>query len=257
MIKKYIVFTTAILGLIISVNCQGDNIKTKSIRYYDLDIKLSYNPKNFFTGVISISKNGAELYSIDSTFSDYIGHDEMDLNSDGSKELLLYCSGGASPYIFQDLYFFDIKRSEKPVYMIQNGYLDTTTSKHGRILVNQRLSPAVMGLWYSWFLEYKDNKLVLPKLDKKSKNQLAPDLKSITENLDVYFKNGDACDDYNYKVFFENVFICNKITGNDEDSEEYFYKNYKCDNKLETLEYLIKLANDTYSYLKDDKNYLY
>jgi len=236
---------------------QYDTIQNQKINYYNLELKIDYGYEGFFSGLLGVKKDGKEIYRLDSTFTNYYDHRIIDLNSDGSDELVLFLSEGASPYIFQNMLIFDIKRSDKPVYLIANGYLDTTTSKRPRILVNQRLSPSVLGLWCYWLLEYRDNELVLPKMDKVTRNFLTPDVKSIKENLDDYYSSGDVCNDYTYNVFFENIFISYTITGEQYKAIEFFNKNYKCPEKIKNLVNLKQTARDTYNYIKQNINYIY
>lgn len=251
---KYII----VLILLISGSySQNDSIKSQNIRYYDLDLELTYNVNAFFSGVLTVKKNGAELFRMDSTYSDYIEHSFADLNGDGSNELVLSLSEGGSPYIFNSLYIFDIKRDVKPLFMVQNGYLDTTVAKSPKISVNARMSPSFMGLWYNWFLEYKKGRLVYWEPDKKTRKSLRPDVEGILENMKEVSKDKNYCDDFIYGTFFENVFICYKLSGEEYKSEDFFNKYYKCPQKISALKGFKEYASNSFNWIKDENNYLY
>lgn len=258
MIKRSLIILTVFSALnMFTVFSQSDSIKSTFIKYYSLDIEITYGQEGFFNGLISVYKNGKKIYNMDSTFSDYMEHKTIDLDGNGSKELLLYLTDGASPYVFHNLYIFDIKRADKPVYMIQNGDIDTAIGKLPKIVGSSRMSPAFLGLWYNWLLDYKNNMLSLVKNDKKIRDRLSPDIGSIKENADEYYKSGNVCDDYTYNIFFENVFICYKVTGESVKAEEFFYENYKCPNKVSNLTALKKTASDIYKWISDESNYKY
>ncbi len=258
MIKKYIL----ILSLFISTGfteifANNINDTNFTIKYYDLDLKINTSNSDFFTGVLKVSKDGKNLFSMDSVFTDYVEHKLIDLNGDGSNELLLYLSEGASPYIFHMLYIFDRKKDFKPLFMIQNGDVDTTSGNSPKILAIARMSPAVIGLWYFWYLEYKNGNLVYWKPDAVNRVKLHPDIGSIVDNLKEIYTGKESCEDYIYSAFFENVFISYKISGEDYLAEEFFYKNYKCEEKIKALKNFKSIASDTYKWIKDKENYKY
>ena len=194
--------------LILFLSCPGllaqaDSIKRDFIKYYDLDIEISSNDMSYFSGNLTVRKKGVDVFRMDSAFSSYIEHRTADLNGDGSNELLLYLSDGASPYVFNTLYIFDIKKDVKPLFMIQNGDLDTTSGVTPKILVNAKMSPSVMGLWYFWYLEYKNGKLVYWKPDEKNKVKLRPDIESIKLDMKDVYQGKESCEDYTYSVFLK------------------------------------------------------
>lgn len=250
-ILVYLVFAPA------SSYSAGNADTSFSFRYYEFDVNISSSKSEFFRGRLSISEKGKELFSMDSSFTDYVEHKFIDLNGDGSNEMLLYLTEGASPYIFHFLYIFDHKKSAKPLYMLQNGEVDTSVFGKPLLSVNSRMSPAVLGLWYSWFLKYEDNKLKYIKpLDSRS-SMLGPDLVNIKENLDELQKSNQVCDDFAYNVFFEYIFITSKISGEESSAERFFEENYKCENKTASLKQFKTAAAENYSWIKDEENYKY
>jgi len=230
---------------------------TISFKYQNYDVNISSSDKEFFNGRLSVSENGMVLFSMDSSFTDYVEHKFIDLNGDGSNEMLLYLTEGASPYVFHTLYIFDSKRGAAPLYTISNGELDTTVKSNPLIMVNSRMSPAVLGLWYSWYLEYKNDELIYHKPDKREKAQLGPNYDYVNEALADLKKENQICDDFAYSVFFEYIFITSKIAGNETEAERFFEENYKCENKIEALIRFKKYASDNYSWIKDVSNYNY
>ncbi len=256
---KVLIFILSVINVfsISTVYSQTDSIVKTNIKYYDLDIEVTSNVSNYFTGNVTVRKKGVDVYRMDSSFSSYIEHRFIDLNGDGSKELLLSLSEGASPYVFNMLYIFDVNKDVKPLFMAQNGDVDTTSGVTPKILVNARMSPSVMGLWYFWYLEYRNGKLVYWKPDEKNKTKLRPDIASIEYDLKDYYKGKETCEDNIYSVFFENVFIRYKLSGEDYLAEEFFNKNYKCEDKVKALKNYKSTASDTYSWIKDEKNYIY
>ncbi len=228
-----------------------------SFKYYDYDVNINTSSSDFFTGQFNLSRNGKVLFSMDSMFSDYVEHRFYDLNSDGSNELMVYLTDGASPYIFHNLFIFDSKRDVKPLFMLQNGDLDTSHKQNPKLVVNSRMSPSVLGLWYSWYLEYSNGKLVYIKPDAKRKAQLRPDYEYVNEALGDLKKNNQVCDDFAYNVFFEYIFICSKISDDETAAENYFNENYLCAEKMKALKQFKKTASDIYSWIKEEENYQY
>ncbi len=235
----------------------GNTDTSFSFRYYDYDVNISSSKSEFFRGRLSVSEKGKELFSMDSSFTDYVEHKFIDLNGDGSNEMLMYLTEGASPYVFHYLYVFDRKRSAKPLYMLQNGEVDTSVYGKPLLSVNSRMSPAVLGLWYSWFLKYEDNKLKYFKPVDNRSSVLGPDFVSIRENLKELKNNNQICDDFAYNVFFEYVFITSKIAGEESAAERFFEENYKCKNKNASLKQFKTTAAENYSWIKDEENYYY
>lgn len=256
---KFILISFSVYSLIaVNITNSANYIDTSfSFRYYEYDVNINTSSSDFFTGQFSISQNGKELFSMDSLFSDYVEHRFYDLNDDGSDELLVYLTDGASPYIFHNLYIFDRKRDVKPLFLLQNGDLDTSDRKNPKLIVNSRMSPSVLGLWYSWYLEYANGKLIYSKPDAIRKAQLRPDYEYVNEALSDLKKNNQICDDFAYNVFFDYIFICSKIAGEESAAESYFSENYKCAEKMKALKQFKKTASDIYSWIKEEENYEY
>ena len=236
----------------------GHNADTNlSFKYNNYDVAISSSSSGFFGGRLSVSEGGKTLFSMDSSFTNYVEHKFIDLNGDGSNEMLLYLTEGASPYVFHYLYVFDSKRGAEPLYMLQNGEVDTSVFEKPLLTVNLRMSPAVLGLWYSYFLEYSDNRLRYTEPGSNRSIMLGPDFASIKENLDELNKSNEICDDFAYDVFFEYIFITSKISGQEPEAERFFNENYRCENRISALKQFKTAAVDNYSWIKNEENYKY
>lgn len=232
--------------------------KVTVIDYYDYKITVSSNPSEFFTGHLEAVRNGKAEFIMDSNFSDYIGHDIIDLDGDGSKDLVLFVSEGASPYIYNAMYLFDIQKGIKPLYVVQNASLDTSVKGSPKIAAYTRMSPSLLGLNYNWLMEYKKGKLGFFKaVDEPWKNSVQPDVQSLLDNLTQYEDFSEKCSDGVYNTFFETLFIQYKIAGDTKSAKSFFDRNYKCAGKRMALEQIQNAAEDTYSWLNDETNFKY
>jgi hypothetical protein len=236
---------------------QNDSIKTVEIEYYGSVIKLEYNDNHYFTGTIRQYKNGDLVFKADSIYSGYIAHYLSDLNSDGKDELLLSLTEGASPYITNTMLVWDNNRSDKPVYQMQNAELDSSSFGKPVISLYIRMSPSLMGLGYNWFLEYRKNILALYPAPADKKMYIEPDEESVLYTMREFVETNDPCADSWYINFFEYVMIQYKISGNSKLGEKFFEKHYKCKESGRVLLQLQNNADDTYSWITDEKNYIY
>lgn len=226
-------------------------------KYYKYVFIIDTRSDDFFAGSLKVKENGKIVFSMDSTFTSYLDHKFIDFDNNGKKELAVYLTGGASPYIFHHLYIFDIENGPKPLYMIQNGEIDTTDKELPLLMLNSKMSPAVLGLWYNWYLQYRNGKLVYFKPDKKRKHMVRPDYDFVNESLKGLKDENITCDDFGFNVFFEYIFICSKIAGLENEAEEYFNKNYKCKDKTAALKNFKRIAAENFKWIKDEENYKY
>ncbi len=234
------------------------NINITVIEYYGYKINITSNKDEFFTGRMEAVKNGKVQFFTDSSFSDYQWHYIGDLDGNGSNELLISVSEGASPYIYNDLYIFDIKKGIKPVYLITNADIDTTVKDEPKLNVYTRMSPSVLGLGYNWLMEYKYGKLSYFKADEKPwKNSVKPGELSILDNLNQYEDFSEKCSDGNYKLFFESLLIQSLIYGDDSKALKFIDKYYRCPDKKTAVNEIIDISAETYEYIIKEKNYRY
>ncbi len=258
MIKKHNILLLLIMFLCsFKIFGQGDSIKNVRISYYDTELKLEYNDNHYFTGTIRVLKGGNMVFSADSIYSGYITHYISDLNGDGKNELLLSLTEGASPYINNTMLVWDISRSEKPLYQMQNAELDSNSFGRPVISMYTRMSPSLMGLGYNWFVEYRKNKLGLFPVPSGKKSYIQPDEESVLHTMKEFVQANDPCADSWYLNFFEYVMIQYKIAGDEKQGEKFFEKHYKCRDSNKFLKQIQTSADDTYSWITDEKNYQY
>lgn len=256
MIKIFLIITVFGFNLISSL--AQEDTSNVIIKYYDATVKVTSSSDKFFSGRLEISKGANKVYEMDSIFTNYAEHRLIDLNGDGSDELLLSLTEGASPYVFHNLYIFDITRGYKPLYVILNGDVDTANIRQPKIIFNERVSPAILGLWISWPLVYRNKELVFSKPNSsQEKARYRPDEESISENLKELRTGTESCKDYNYAIFFETIFISYWITGEKNKAFAFFNKHFKCPDKEKVLEQMQNAAEDTYSWINDEANYKY
>jgi len=251
-----------ILIAFLLINCanlysQDDSIRNTSISYYDYVVKITSNHNRFYTGRLEVLKNGKSEFSMDSVFSDYVEHNIIDMDGDGSKELLLILSEGASPYVFSSMYLFDAKKGAKPLYFITNASLDTNVNTLPAIGTFVRMSPSIMGFSYNWQMEYHNGKLRYKSPDGKTGAVFGPDYTELKASMKEIWPQKVDCDDYTYSVFFDYIFITSRISGEMTEAENFFNSEYKCPDKVSSLIRFKNTANETLNWIKDEKNYLF
>lgn len=257
MIKNCLLLAVLIMFCAITLYSQDDSIRIVNINFYDTELKLEYNDFHYFTGSLKESRNGNVVFSADSFYSGYVSHYLADLNGDGKNELLLSLTEGASPYVENTLLVWDITRSDKPVYRLQNAELDSNSFGRPVISVYTRMSPSLMGLGYNWFLEYRRNVLMLYPVSADKKRYVQPDEESVLHTMKEFIDKKDPCEDSWYLNFFEYVMIQYKISGDDKLGEKFFEKHFKCKESGRVFQQLMNSSADTYSWITDEKNYLY
>lgn len=239
-----------------SLFSQDDSIKNTSFSYSDYLFNITSNSNHFYTGRLDVTRNGKIEFSMDSVFTDYVEHNIIDMDDDGRKELLLSVSEGASPYVFSCMYIFDGVNGPKPQFFITNASLDTSLKEQPAINTFVRMSPAVMGLSYRWQLKY-DNGSLRFKSPGKNLFFYGPDYEEVSASLKEIWPGKVDCEDYTYAAFFDYVFINSYISGKTAEAENFFNSEYKCPDKVSSLIRFKKTANETLSWLKDEKSYLY
>ena len=236
MIKKlfFLIIFTFFAG--VNIYSASDTLYTEVIQYYDAEVKLIYGNTNNLTGKLSVEKDEEILYSEEGTYSMFARYKQIDLNIDGSKELMLYLYSGSIENLTLNMYIFDIKRGYKPLYSIVNGRIDTINFRIPKITSTVDLSTVIFGICYTWAMEYKDDKLVLyTPVTEKEKVYFRPEEEMAKVHIYDYYKGRDSCSNRNYLVSFENIFICYKITGEDYKAYEFFKEHYKCRDKKTAL----------------------
>lgn len=262
MIKKLITVFVILCGSLCAQD--GDvkglevNMNITVIDYYNYKIAINSNPKEYFTAHLESVKDGKVVFETDSTFSDYLWHRVIDMNDDGTDELVLAVSEGASPYIYNLIYIFDASKGAKPLGQIYNGSLDTTVKGEPKIAAYTRMSPMLLGLGYNWLVEYKNGGLKYFDAEGTPwKKTVKPDVSSLLENLTQYEDFSEKCSDDNYKSFFESYLIQAQIYGNEDAALKFIDKYYKCPDKKNGKQQIIDVSAETFEWLTNPATYKY
>jgi hypothetical protein len=261
MIRKYWVILLLCSGFFSysELYSAADSLTEVKIEYYDLIVKLRYDKNNFFTGSLEVQKKGETVFAADSIYSDYFEHSTVDLDGDGSKELLISLGTGATPYIYNDLLIFDITRSNEPLFSIQNADVVQKEKQTPKISVYVRMSPSVLGIGYNWLLEYKNKKMLFYKAeDQQWLGNVTPDEKETLETIKSFSDNSNPCGDReNYLSYYEAFLLQSKIAGDEEKGLDFFDEHYKCKSKSEALKIMKNNVSDSYKWIIDTNNYKY
>ncbi len=233
---------------------QRDEIR-KDILAGEYKISLINNEGDFFTGCILITdKDNNPVFKADSIYSRYNRDTLIDLNNDGSKELILDLSTGVNMYDYNMYLIFDLKNKSFEPFEIHNADLVTDTDEIPKIISYVRLSPAVMGAGYTYSLSYDGNKFKLEDDINKSKvlKSLDPIESDEFDFIKQYEEGFDECDnDSEVKIYYEAYLTQQKILGQEKKGWKFFEKYYKCKNKNSMREDLKKTVDENYNYLKN------
>lgn len=251
-IRIYIIFVFLIpLNLI----AQSDSIYEREITAGEYRVFLTNSEYDFFTGSIQIAdKYNNTVFYADSFYSRYNRDTLIDLNNDGSKELILDLGTGATMYDYNMYLIFDLKNRSLDPFEIHNADLVTNTDEVPKIISYVRLSPAVMGAGYTYSLKYDGNKFILENDINKSKvlKSLDPIESEEFDFIKQYEEGFDECDnDSEVKIYYEAYLTQQKILGQEKKGWKFFEKYYKCKNKNSMREDLKKTVDENYNYLKN------
>jgi len=191
---------------------------------------------------------------MDSVFSDYVEHNIIDLDGDGTKELL---SEGASAYLTNSMFLFDSEKGARPLYTITNASLDTSVPGKPAINTYVLMSPSMLGFGYDWQMVYHKGKLRYKSPEKKEGELLQPFYDGLKSDMKEIWPVEVDCEDYIYSLYFEYIFITSMITGEVTGAENFFMNEYKCPDKVTSLIRFKKSANETLNWIKDEKKYLF
>lgn len=145
-------------------------MKSGKIFFRRIQISLINNETDFFTGCILITdRDNSPVFKADSIYSRYNWDTLIDLNNDGSKEIILDLSTGVNMYDYNMYLIFDLKNKSFKPFEIHNADLVKDTDEVPKIISYVRMSPAVMGAGYTFSLKYDGNKFNLENDISKSK----------------------------------------------------------------------------------------
>ena len=236
---------------------QSDSVFKKEIIAGDYKVFLTNNESEYFTGsikVVDIDNN--TVFSADSFYSGYSWDTLIDLDKNGTEELILDFTTGALIYDYNMILIFDLSKDHKSIipFEIHNADLDTKTDDRPKIVSNVRLSPSVLGAGYTYSLKYENGKPVLEDDMEKSKVLKSFDSDEIEEQYMIsdYKKELDECaEDSNILVYYEACLMQQKILGQEERGWEFFDSSYNCKDKTKVRAELKNLVNENYGNLKN------
>ena len=233
---------------------QKDEIR-KDILAGEYKISLINNETDFFTGCILITdRDNSPVFKADSIYSRYNWDTLIDLNNDGSKELILDLSTGVNMYDYNMYLIFDLKNKSFEPFEIHNADLVKDTDEVPKIISYVRLSPAVMGAGYTYSLKYDGSKFIPENDISKSKvlKSLDPPESDEFDFIRQYEEGFDECEsDSEVKIYYEAYLIQQMILGQEEKGWKFFEEHYKCKNKKSMRAELKKTVEENYNYLKN------
>ncbi len=244
-----------VIFLISSLNAysQKDSIFEKEIMANDFKIRLKNNPTSFFTGSILVTdRYSNSLFEADSVFTGFNRDTLIDLNNDGTDELILDLGTGATMYNYNMYLIFDFSKVKIEPFEVHNADLLADVNKIPKIVSSVRLSPAYLGAGYSCSYTYENGTLILetdPNTSSVLKN-LTPSDDDYIELMDRFKSGSEECKDGKmYSVYFEGYIMQMKILNNESKGWEFFDKYYQCNDKKEVRADLKKKVDSTYDYL--------
>lgn len=244
----FFIFSTSILFS----QDQKDEIR-KDILAGEYKISLINNETDFFTGCILITdRDNSPVFKADSIYSRYNWDTLIDLNNDGSKELILDLSTGVNMYDYNMYLIFDLKNKSFEPFEIHNADLVKDTDEVPKIISYVRMSPAVMGAGYTFSLKYDGNKFNLENDISKSKvlKSLDPLESDEFDFIRQYEEGFDECEsDSEVKIYYEAYLIQQMILGQEEKGWMFFEEHYKCKNKKSMRAELKKTVEENYNYI--------
>jgi hypothetical protein len=262
MIKKIFFLMTFFYGLLYAqddpVKGLDVNMNITVIDYYNYKVTINSTPNTYYTCHLESVKDGKVMFQMDSSFSDYQWHSIIDLDNDGYKELLLSVYEGTSPYTYNSIYIFDVRKGAKPVCQVFNANLDTTIKEEPKLRIYNRISPSVLGLGYNWLMEYKNGMLKFFEAGEAPwKKMVKPDEASILDNLNQYEDFSEKCNDFSYRSFFKAYLIQAQIYGDNEAALKFIDKYYTCPDKKNAKQQIIDESAESFEWITNSANYKY
>ncbi len=263
MLKKNTVncFVGVFLFLVISIQkiYSQDKIVEKEINVDSYRIFLTYNDNAFFTGSLEIfDKYNNSVFYADSFYTQYNSDTVIDLNAEGSRELILDLSTGATMYDYNMFLIFDLSKKYIEPFEIHNAQIVTGIDEQPKIESEVRLSPNYLGAGYAYSLKYEDGKMILETDPSESKVLKSLDMKErdILEQIEGYDSETDECsEESQVQVYYEAYITQKKILGQESKGWKFFDSHYKCKDKKRVKEDLKKIVYENSKYISDPLNY--
>lgn len=236
-----------------------DKIIEKEITADSYRIYLTYNDISFFSGSAEIfDRYNNTVFYADSFYTQYNSDTVIDLNADGSRELILDLSTGATMYDYNMFLIFDLSRKQIETFEIHNAHLVTGIDEQPKIESEVRLSPNYLGAGYAYSLKYEDGKMILETDPSESKVLKSLDMKErdILEQIDGYDAEIEECsEESQVQVYYEAYITQKKILGQENSGWKFFDSHYKCKDKKRIKEDLKRMVYENYKFISDPSNY--
>ncbi|MBK7160719.1 MAG: hypothetical protein IPH77_19800 [Ignavibacteria bacterium] len=207
--NKVVCFLSFFQIFVISIECvyAQDHIIEKEITADSYRIFLTYNDNSFFTGSVEIfDRYNNSVFYADSLYTHYNSDTVIDLNADGSRELILDLSTGATMYDYNMFLIFDLSKKHIEPFEIHNAQLVNGIDEQPKIESEVRLSPNYLGAGYAYSLKYEDGKMILETDPSESKVLKSLDLneRDILEQIEGYESETDVCsEESQIQVYYE------------------------------------------------------
>jgi hypothetical protein len=216
------------------------------------DFLLTYDSTDFFKGSLIVTdEKGLIAFSSEDFYSSCYLDTLVDLDADGNDEFILGLFTGMSPYVWSSLLVFEFKTAVSQPFEVINGELVSSVSGKSYIKAAVRLSPSYLGALYSYLIEMRNGKLIVPnpRNDFSSSELLGDNSSWIEESISGFENEVDECNaESGYLTLFEAYMIQAKFAGNEIFSREFFRKRYKCDDLTAAYELALKFVDDTFQY---------
>lgn len=258
------VFTTILLlhsfnTILFSQNQKGEFRKDIFIENYK--ISIVNKEVDYFTGGITVSDKltNKDVFIADNIYTTYNSDTLIDLNNDGSKELIIDLATGATMYDYNMFLIFDFKKVSEP-FKVRNAELITGNNEQPKILSNVRLSPSALGAGYSYILKYENSEFVLDKdfTNSKALKDIAPVESDDLYLINEYKKEFNECSsDSDFKIYFEAKIIQQKFIGKEKNGWKFFDKYYRCKNKNVIKKELKKSVDENYLEMNNPENFIF
>jgi len=213
---------------------------------------LTHDSTDFFKGSLIVTdEKGVVVFSTEDYYSSCYMDTLVDLDADGKDEFILGLSTGMSPYVWSSLLIFEFKTAVSQPFEVINGELVSSVSGKSYIKATVRLSPSYLGALYSYIIEMRNGKLIVPnpREDFSSSELLGDNSSWIEETISGFENEVDECNaESGYLTLFEAYMIQAKFEGNENFSREFFRKRYKCDDLSAAYELALKYVNETFAY---------
>lgn len=264
--RYFYIFCISLAGIILlNGNSISQNRKaefTKEIVTGNFIVRLANNEVDFFSGGVSITgrEDNTEHFRADSFYTRYNWDTLIDLNNDGSQELILDLGTGATMYDYNIILIFDFTKNVAEPLEIHNAELNTNTDKFPKIVSNTRLSPNYLGAGYSYSLIYHNGKLILETDPSESRVLKSLDINDndILELIAGYDSETDECsDESQIQVYYEAYITQKIILGKEIEGWKFFDNYYKCNDKKRAKEELKNLVFENFNYINNPDNFVF